>query len=94
MREVSATEASRNFSAVLDAAERGETVVVTRAGEPVATIAPAPRANGQALQDVFARWASRAPDEADDAAHEEFARNVLDVREWASGELDGDPWRD
>lgn len=91
---MSATEASRNFSAVLDAAERGETVVVTRAGEPVATIAPAPRANGQALQDVFARWASRTPSEADDAADEEFARTVLDVREWASGELDGDPWRD
>ncbi|MGH3907938.1 MAG: type II toxin-antitoxin system Phd/YefM family antitoxin [Pseudonocardiaceae bacterium] len=30
MREVSATEASRNFSAVLDSAEHGETVLVTR----------------------------------------------------------------
>ena len=45
MREVSATEVSRNFSAVLDSTERGETILVTRGGVPVATIAPAPRAN-------------------------------------------------
>ncbi|MBV9721106.1 MAG: type II toxin-antitoxin system prevent-host-death family antitoxin, partial [Mycobacterium sp.] len=36
MREVTASEASRNFSAVLDSVERGEIIVVTRAGRRVA----------------------------------------------------------
>jgi hypothetical protein len=32
MREMTAAEALRNFSAVLDEAERGEAIVVTRGG--------------------------------------------------------------
>jgi prevent-host-death family protein len=32
MREISASEVSRDFAAVLDAVERGETIVVTRSG--------------------------------------------------------------
>ena len=35
MRTMSATEASRNFSDLLDAVERGETVTVTRGNRPV-----------------------------------------------------------
>lgn len=84
MREVTATEASRNFSAVLDAAEHGETILVTRAGEPVAVIAPTPRANGAALIDLFSR--GTAPD--DDG----FAEAVAGIREAARPDLDGDPW--
>ncbi|OZM84301.1 hypothetical protein CFP66_02925 [Pseudonocardia sp. MH-G8] len=53
---MSASEAARNFSAVLDATEKGETIVVTRSGRRVALIAPAPRANGAALSDVLDRW--------------------------------------
>ncbi|MDQ3151254.1 MAG: type II toxin-antitoxin system prevent-host-death family antitoxin [Actinomycetota bacterium] len=86
MREVSATEASRNFSAVLDSAEHGETILVTRGGEAVATIAPAPRANGAALLEMFSRHAaSRVDDEA-------FAENVARVRDVARSDLDSDPW--
>ena len=85
---MSASEASRNFSAVLDAAERGETIVVHRAGHRVALIAPAPRANGKALLDVFERWRGR--EELDEA----FEENVAKARTATDPELDSDPWRD
>lgn len=84
---MSASEASRNFSAVLDAAERGETIVVHRGGHRVALIAPAPRANGKALLDVFERWRGRA--ELD----ETFAENVAKARTATDPALDSDPWR-
>lgn len=84
---MSASEASRNFSAVLDEAERGETIVVTRSGRRVALIVPAPRANGEALLDVFRRWHNS------DGLDEAFAANVAAAREVASTESDADPWR-
>jgi len=40
MRAVSAREANQAFSRILQQAEGGETVVVTRRGKPVAVIAP------------------------------------------------------
>jgi prevent-host-death family protein len=40
MREISVWEASQNFSQVIAAAERGETIVVTKNGRPVAKITP------------------------------------------------------
>lgn len=88
MRELSASEVSRNFSAVLNSAERGETIVVTRAGKRVALIAPAPRANGAALREVFRRW------EGNVAFDDTFAGNVAAARDAASAALDTDPWRD
>ncbi|MGQ0778767.1 MAG: type II toxin-antitoxin system Phd/YefM family antitoxin [Pseudonocardiales bacterium] len=84
---MSASEASRNFSAVLDSADRGETTVVTRAGKRVALIVPAPRANGAALREVFDRWQGNAA--FDDA----FVADVAAAREAVSAELDTDPWR-
>ena len=42
MREMSVREANQNFSQVIAAAERGETIVVTKNGKPVAKIAPQP----------------------------------------------------
>jgi prevent-host-death family protein len=88
MKEMAASEASRNFSAVLDEAEHGETIVVTRNGRRVALITPAPRANGKALHEVFRRWHGHA------GLDEEFEANVLAGRAAVSGELDEDPWRD
>ncbi|MGH3885809.1 MAG: type II toxin-antitoxin system Phd/YefM family antitoxin [Pseudonocardiaceae bacterium] len=85
---MSASEASRTFSAVLDSAERGETIVVTRAGKRIALIVPAPRANGAALREVFRRWQGNAA--FDDA----FVANVAAAREAVSAELDTDPWHD
>ena len=40
MREISVREANQNFSQVIAAAERGETIVVTKNGRPVAKISP------------------------------------------------------
>ena len=40
MRAVTAREANQSFSRILKAAESGESVVITRRGEPVAIIAP------------------------------------------------------
>jgi prevent-host-death family protein len=88
MKEMSASEASRNFSAVLDQAEHGETIVVTRAGRRVALIAPAPRANARALLRVFSKW------QGNPAFDDSFAAHVASAREVASSDEDTDPWRD
>ena len=40
MRTVSAAQANREFSKLLNAVRDGETVLITSRGEPVATLAP------------------------------------------------------
>ena len=61
MKNLTATEAARRFSDVLDAVEnRGETFVVVRRGRPVATIAPAPAGAGRAVKELL-RQAPRDP---------------------------------
>jgi prevent-host-death family protein len=40
MREVQASEAKAHLPSLLDAVERGETVVITRHGKPIARIVP------------------------------------------------------
>ena len=87
MREVTASEASRQFSAILDGAESGETIVVTRGGRRIALIVPAPRANGRAVGEVLARWRDRVG--VDDA----FA-DAVEAAGQAEGEAggDNDPW--
>jgi len=52
---MTATEASRRFAAVLDEAEHGETIVVTRGGRRIAIIGPAPVAAGRAVKDMLRR---------------------------------------
>ena len=42
MREMTVRQANQNFSQVVAAAERGETIVITKNGMPVAKIAPQP----------------------------------------------------
>lgn len=88
MKEMTASEASRKFSTVLDQAESGETIIVTRGGRRVATIAPAPASSGGALRDVFARWQGRT-DLAD-----ALATHIKAARSAVSAEQDTDPWRD
>jgi prevent-host-death family protein len=86
MREVTASEASRNFSAVLDSVEQGEIIVVTRAGRRVASIAPTPAATGAALNAVLTRWRGAA------ALDDDFADSIDTARAAASAEDDRDPW--
>lgn len=44
MREVQSSEVKAKLPEYLDAVERGETIVVTRHGKPIAHIVPAPSA--------------------------------------------------
>lgn len=53
MRSLSATEAARRFSKLLDAVEgRKETFLVVRHGHAVARIGPASAANGKAIKEL------------------------------------------
>lgn len=77
MKIITATEASRSFAALLDEAERGGTTVVTRSGRRIATIGPAPAANGT---EVLALLKATAIDE-------DFAADVHAAREAAVSEV-------
>jgi antitoxin (DNA-binding transcriptional repressor) of toxin-antitoxin stability system len=50
MRIVTAREASRNFSELLDVIERGETVMITRGHHAIAEMRPARRKTGADLR--------------------------------------------
>jgi prevent-host-death family protein len=56
MRQMTVREANQNFSQVIAAAERGETIVITKNGTPVARIAPqgADRTRDPAWRSTFA----------------------------------------
>lgn len=71
MKTLTATEASRSFAALLDEAERGDTIVVTRGGRRIATIGPATAGNGVAVAEMLASA----------AIDEDFAADALAARE-------------
>jgi antitoxin (DNA-binding transcriptional repressor) of toxin-antitoxin stability system len=65
VRTLSATDAARHFSELLDAVERrGESFLVLRRGHAVARIDPASAANGKRVKEILRfnppdrRWAS------------------------------------
>jgi prevent-host-death family protein len=80
MRTVTATEASRSFAALLDEAEHGQTVVITRGGRRIASIGPATAGNGA---EVVALLASNTVDE-------DFAADILEARDAVV--LEGPAW--
>jgi len=81
MRTITATEASRGFSDLLDAVERGETVMVTRGSRTIAQIGPASVRTGRDLRAALAAVARLDDDlEADIAS----ATSLLTE--------EGDPW--
>jgi prevent-host-death family protein len=82
MRTISATHASRGFSDLLDAVERGETVSITRAGHLVAEIRPASASTGRRLS---AALDGLAPLDDDLERDIEAARALLTLE---------DPWSD
>jgi len=83
MRTVTATEASRSFAAILDEAERGHAVVVTRGGRRIAIIGPASATNGA----EFLSLVNMEPTDAEFAADIEVARDaaVLEGPAWPAG---------
>ncbi|MEU6778388.1 type II toxin-antitoxin system prevent-host-death family antitoxin [Nonomuraea angiospora] len=76
MKVMTATEASRSFAAVLDEAEHGETIVVTRGGKQIAVIGPAPTAPGRMVKAFLAR--SRETLDPDFATDVAAAREAID----------------
>ena len=81
MKNLSATEATRRFSDVLDAVEnRGETFLVVRRGRTVATIAPAPAASGARVKELLRAY---RPDRAWAAELAELRASVrVEERSW------------
>ena len=82
---LTATHASRHFSALLNRVRyQRETLVITRGDEPVAEIRPVPH-QGLDLAGLFALLAAiESPDEG-------FAAD-LDAVQAAQGSPPGDPW--
>jgi antitoxin (DNA-binding transcriptional repressor) of toxin-antitoxin stability system len=57
MREVTATDAARGFSALLTAVERdGETFLITRGGRTIARIEPARGTSGAAVKALLRHY--------------------------------------
>ena len=68
---ITATDAARAFSALLDSVEHeGETFLITRAGRPVARIEPAPGTSGTAVKALLRHY----------PADETWQRELADVR--------------
>ncbi len=84
MRTMTATEASRHFSDLLDVVERGETVIILRGSHPVAEIGPAHRRTGADL---------RAALEGTSPPDDDFARNISAALSMVTSE-EPDPWAD
>lgn len=83
MKQLSATDASRRFSEVLDSVERGgESFVVMRHGRAVATIGPTGGGAGKVLKEALR---ANRPDGA-------WADELRELREGL--EPVTDPWRD
>jgi len=81
VRQVTATEAARRFSEMLDSVENGrESFVVVRRGRAVATVGPATGSTGRDLKDVLKR---NRPDSA-------WANELRELRESIGSETD--PW--
>lgn len=84
MRTLTATEASRKFSDLLDAIERGETITITRGNHPVAEIGPARRRTGA---DLRAALADIPPPD------DRFTDDITDALALVTTE-ERDPWAD
>lgn len=85
MRRITATEASRSFSRVLDQAEHGgESFIIERNGRPVAELRPAPR--GSTIGDLVA-FLRDAP-----LPDPDFRRDMLEIIERSSRDVGRDPW--
>jgi prevent-host-death family protein len=61
MRTMTATEASRNFSDLLNAIERGKTVTITRGHRPIAEVRPARSRTGADLRTALEQ--TKPPDD-------------------------------
>jgi prevent-host-death family protein len=79
---MTATEASRHFSDLLDAVERGERVTILRGSWPIAEIGPARRRTGADVRTALE--GTPPPDEA-------FAASISEALAMVTPEVP-DPW--
>lgn len=84
MRTITATEAARKFSDLLDAIESGEEVTITRGKVPVAVMGPAPRHTGAELS--AALDGIEPPDD-------KFENDINEARAYVVPQ-ERDPWAD
>ena len=84
MKTMTATEASRHFSDLLDAVERGETITIVRGNHAIAEIGPAHRRTGADLRSALADVPP--PDET-------FSRHIAEAVAMLRSEV-MDPWAD
>ncbi len=84
MATMTAAEASRNFSTVLDRAEHGETITIVRHGRTVAMVAPAPKKTGRDLRLALEKADIPPPDD-------EFEADIAAALAFLSKDA-GDPW--
>lgn len=84
MKVMSASEVSRSFSAVLDEAEHGETIVITRGGRRVATITATSAATWGALRAGLADWAPTPDPTVEDDMRGARSAVTLDEDPWQS----------
>lgn len=76
-RVVSAAEANRQFSRILGEASRGEDVVITRRGEPVARLAPIGRDPLDPVRDAAFSRLLATLEQGVDLGGERFDRDSL-----------------
>lgn len=88
MREITATEASRTFSALLDEVERGGSAVITRGGRRIARFTPLGEPNGAAFLEIVRQHGGPAS-----GVDDTFEEDVAAVRRLARADLDVDPWQ-
>jgi hypothetical protein len=82
---ISATEASRSFSSILDEIEQGATIVVHRRGQDVCVMT-SPRTTARKASDGLSILQGRAPALLDDG----FASDLLDIL--AREPIEQRPW--
>ena len=81
---MTATEASRHFSDLLDAVERGESITILRGSHPIAEIGPARRRIGADLRTALE--GTLPPDDS-------FGRDISAALAMVTSEVP-DPWAD
>ena len=85
---MTATEASRGFSALLDGVERGEVVTITRGKIPIAEVRPAARRKGSDLRRQLESRPSRLAEDGtleSDIAHGLAMLSLPNEDPWAGG---------
>ncbi len=84
---MTATEASRSFSALLNRVQAGEQIEIVRNGATVAVIGPPPRKKtwwtAAELKEFFATI---------EPFDEDFEKDVAEARRWSGPAVFEDPW--